>query len=52
MNSRAFGSSLDYAEIEASARETLPPEYHKLIAEGKYKDTPDFKYSSDCKSSH
>ncbi|KAF2669198.1 nuclear cap-binding complex, subunit NCBP1/CBP80 [Microthyrium microscopicum] len=28
-------------------RETLPPDYHKLIAEGKLKDTPDFKYSNE-----
>ncbi|EON66612.1 hypothetical protein W97_05858 [Coniosporium apollinis CBS 100218] len=28
-------------------RETLPQPYHHLIPEGKEKDTPDFKYSSD-----
>jgi hypothetical protein len=31
-------------------RETLPKEYHKLIAEGKFKDTPDFKYNLDCEN--
>jgi nuclear cap-binding protein subunit 1 len=28
-------------------RDTLPPEYHKLIAEGKLKETPDFKFKSE-----
>jgi nuclear cap-binding protein subunit 1 len=30
-------------------RETLPKDYHKLILEGKFKDTPDFKYNSERK---
>jgi nuclear cap-binding protein subunit 1 len=33
-------------------RETLPLEYHKLILEGKFKDTPDFKYASERKVYH
>jgi nuclear cap-binding protein subunit 1 len=31
-------------------RDTLPPEYHKLIAEGKLKETPDFKFKSEGKN--
>ena len=30
-------------------RETLPKEYHMLIAEGKEKDVPDFKYNNPGK---
>jgi hypothetical protein len=28
-------------------RETLPPEYHHIITEGKFKDVPDYKYNSE-----
>lgn len=28
-------------------RETLPKEYHHLITEGKFKDSPDYKYNND-----
>jgi nuclear cap-binding protein subunit 1 len=30
--------------------ETLPPDYRKLITEGMFKDTPDFKFENDSKS--
>ena len=32
-------------------RGTLPEPYQPLVSEAKEKDTPDFKYNSDCMSS-
>ncbi|KAF1813292.1 cap binding protein [Eremomyces bilateralis CBS 781.70] len=48
---KAFLAGILDKEIRLSfakrVRGTLPKEYHVLVPEGKDKDTPDFKYSSD-----